>query len=318
LSKLKLEHSPEQKLQHPVFDQAGVEVFVKRDDLLHPDVSGNKWRKLKYNLELFYNSNYTGVLSFGGAFSNHLVATAAACAELEIPCVGIVRGLHVDLENDSLSRCRSFGMRLIPVEIKVYDQLARISTANSEVFRNSLSDLADELPNYLAIPEGGANAFGKQGCAEIVEEFHNEYDLVMCPLGSATTFCGLLSALSEKQKGIAVAALKGVELEHFVEQKLDEFAVKPKCEWEVIQEDKFGGFAKINQELIRFKEDFETHFSIELDYIYTCKMFFHLFDMVKNGQIKRGSRVLCIHTGGLQGNSSIKKRYRLKQISVRN
>lgn len=291
--------SPEQELHHEILQDAGVQLFMKRDDLLHDEVSGNKWRKLKYHVEEFFNGNYEGILTYGGAFSNHLAATAAACAELKIPCIGMIRGSYVDLENPTLSRCRYLGMQLKLIDISTYDSLAR----------NAL--VHPDHPKYLAIPEGGAGKRAIKGCKEILDELQEDYDVLVCPLGTGTTFVGLLAGMKSHQNGIAVAAIKGSKLDLHVNQILKDHRVQTKGQWEVISEDQFGGFAKLNDDLIEFKTWFEDQFNIQLDYIYISKMMFRLFDMIKEGCFKRGTRILCLHTGGLQGNPSMEKRYGL-------
>ncbi len=296
---LRLSASPEQELHHELLRVAGVRLFVKRDDLLHDEVSGNKWRKLKYHIEEYFSGDYDGILTYGGAYSNHLAATAAACAELKIPCIAMIRGTYVDLNNITLSRCRNLGMQLKAIDIKAYDALARNIHPHPD------------FPKFLAIPEGGAGKLAIKGCTEILDELKEDYDMLICPLGTGTTFAGLLAGLSSGQTGIAVAAIKGANINLHVKQVLEEHAIQVSCQWEVLPEDQFGGFAKLNDELPKFKTWFETSFDIPLDYIYTAKMMSRIFERIRSGYFKKGTKILCLHTGGLQGNRSMEERYGL-------
>lgn len=298
-NKLRIAASPVQELKSEALKKRKLRLFVKRDDLLHPEVSGNKWRKLKYHVEAFYESKKEGVLTYGGAFSNHLAATAAACHALKIPCIGIVRGEYAKDDNPSLSRCKYFGMQLKMLPKSEYDAFARNTKEHPDFLK------------YFAIPEGGATKEGVRGCSEILSEIDEHLDFVYSPLGSGTTFAGLVSSLKSHQKGIAVAAIKAPELDAFFRDKLREFGIPDNGQWEVIPEQRFGGFAKIGEELIRFKKHFEKEHGFALDFIYTAKMFFELFRRIEEEAFPENSSILCLHTGGIQGNASIEERYKL-------
>lgn len=289
--------------------QHGVKLTLKRDDLIDSDVSGNKWRKLKYNLEQCRENKNVGVLTFGGAFSNHLVATAAACKMEGIACVGIVRGEELSSDsNETLKRCTDLGMKLKFISRSDY------SLKTEKYF---LQEMIIEFPNYYIVPEGGANYLGMIGCQEIANEIpnFNRYDRIIVAQGTATTSCGLSLALNEKQKLSVFPAMKGYDSEGEMNKLFKQSALLFEDFTELIEPENryhFGGYGKASKELIEFINAFYNQHDIKLDLIYNGKAMFGLYDMIKNNEISN-ENILFIHTGGVQGVIGYEK---LKGIKV--
>ena len=284
-----------QPIDHSILNQHGVELYVKRDDLIHTEVSGNKWRKLKYNFEQFISSKKEQIMTFGGAYSNHLLATASACHLHNIPSIGIVRGEELTIEsNPILERCNDLGMKLVFISRMEYGMRHD---------KEYLEEVSLEYPNSFIIPEGGANYMGIIGCQEIMNEISEEFDEVFVAQGTSTTSCGLL--LSNKTKVLnVVPALKGYEsllemkqllLRTGVEKELiDGLLEKVKVHDEV----HFGGYAKVNEELLTFIQKINREMKLPLDKVYTSKAFYALINSVAKGTLDN-KKVLFIHTGGL-------------------
>lgn len=293
-----------EELNHPLFVQHDVRVLVKRDDLIDDDVSGNKWRKLKYNLLQMDSLGKKGVLTFGGAYSNHLVATASAANKAGVRSVGIVRGNELNTEsNDTLKRCAELGMQMAFVSRQEY------SEKNDSEYLSVLKTVHSDL--YI-VPEGGANFYGMIGCQEIVKEIDEEFDAVFIAQGTTTTSCGVLSAMKD-QKLYVVPVLKGFD--SLAEMKIlfsrsgfDEGFQEllfSKCQ--VLDEYHFGGYGKYTAELLDFIRKVHVDTGLKLDPIYTGKTFYALMDQVSKGYLD-GKTVVFIHTGGLQGVTGIEKR----------
>lgn len=286
-----------QTIKHPVLSKHNVELFVKRDDLIHNEVSGNKWRKLKYNFEQFHRSKKNQILTFGGAFSNHLLATASACHQYGIPCIGIVRG--EELANDSnpiLKRCCELGMQLEFISRMEYGMRGD---------KEYLEELSQEYPNSFIIPEGGANYLGVIGCQEIMNEVEGDFDEVFVAQGTSTTSCGLL--LSNKTKSLhVIPALKGYESISEMTQLLARTGVERELIDDLMtkvivhENAHFGGYAKVDNQLIRFIQKIDNEMNLPLDKVYTGKAFFALMEALENGRLD-GTKILFVHTGGLYG-----------------
>lgn len=281
-------------LHHAIPKSFGIELFVKRDDLLHEHVSGNKWRKLKYNLIYAKNAGYNQILTFGGAFSNHLVATAAACSEMGIKSIGIVRGEELnDQANPSLRTCSGFGMELHFIPRQEYRR------REDKHFIEQL--LGDVGPSYM-LPEGGSNALAVKGCQDIVEELDLEFDTITCPVGTGGTLAGISSALTGSSRALGIAVLKNaLYLNDEVERLHQDSMGVAWNNWEINHEYHFGGYGKYSEELVDFINGFKSDTGIQLDPIYTGKMVFGLFDLIKKSYFSRGSKIVVLHTGGLQG-----------------
>ena len=295
--------SPIQKLEHPIAKQFGVDLFVKRDDLIHSEISGNKWRKLKYNIEKFKQNKYESILTFGGAFSNHIAATAASGKLLNILTIGIIRGdeLHEN-SNNTLKKAAKDGMKLIFVSRSKYNE--RYDRIYHEALRS-------EFGNTLIINEGGANFHGVIGCGEIYSELDFIPDFIYSASGTGTTVAGLLLN-SESTKIISVPVFKNGGFIHNEIKSLltlfqlgdDELNEKMNL-LELYLDNHFGGYGKHTAELIEFINDFYTSTNLKLEQVYTGKMMFALISDIKSGKIKKGSKVVALHTGGLQGALSI-------------
>lgn len=289
-------------LQEIPFPDGRIRLFIKRDDLLHPQISGNKWRKLKYNLEEIQQQQKSILLTFGGAFSNHIAATAAVGKLYGIKTVGIIRGEELNAQNSTLSFAQANGMALKFISRADYRKKESASF---------LRELKAEFGEFYALPEGGTNCFALRGCAEIITEIDKEitadYYCVSC--GTGGTISGMVTGL-KKGKILGFSALKGDFLQKEVAELLSlcRPTFKP-FNYNINTDYHFGGYAKFKPELITFINDFRKKYGIQLDPIYTGKMFFGVFDLVKKGYFAEGSTVVAVHTGGLQGIEGFNARY---------
>lgn len=291
-------HSPLQKITLELLDEKGVELWVKRDDLIHEEISGNKWRKLKFNVLKAKSQNKKLIITLGGAYSNHIAATAALGYELGIKTKGIIRGEELKGDNYMLSQAKSFGMELEFVSREYYRE------RHEQWFKKEL--LERHAESYF-IPEGGANYYGIQGCAEIIIEIPIEFDCIFTAAGTGTTAAGLATGLTDAQMVYAVSALKGEFLKREIEELLysafmeRDFASELMNRVSVITDYHFGGYAKTTQVLIDFLGEFYHQTGIKLDPIYTGKMMFAILDLIKMDSFEKGSKIVALHTGGLQG-----------------
>ena len=294
-----------QKLDAAIFNKHQVEVFVKRDDLIHSVVSGNKWRKLKYSIAQAIHQKCDGIFTFGGAFSNHLVATAAACQNAGLKSIGFVRGEELSSEsNDTLKRCAEYGMQLVFISREEY------ALRNDKVY---VDELKNEYPLYYCVPEGGSNYFGVIGCQEIWTEIDTQFDAVFVAQGTTTTSCGLLAGLPPSTKLHVVPVLKGFESIETMKSTLrwvlmDESFVDQLVENVLVHSDfHFGGYGKVTSELVEFIQMCSKQFNLPLDPVYTSKAFFTLYQNIISGKLD-GQKILFLHTGGLQGAVSYEKK----------
>lgn len=304
-----------QPVNHHVFNEAGILVFVKRDDEIHPAISGNKWRKLTYNLQAIAASGRKGFVTFGGAFSNHLAAAAYAGFLNNMQMVGVVRGEEADLKNPTLSFAKQCGMHIIRVTRSEY------SKKNEPDF---LAELQRKFPDLEIIPEGGSNILGVKGCMEILSESQRNFDFVACTIGTATTFSGLLLSAPAHTHLLGFPAIKGG---HYLRADVHNFIAQAKttglvastfteAKWSLQTDFHFGGFGKINAELVQFMNNFYAETAIPLDPIYTAKLFFGLVEMAKAGKFEKGTKILAIHTGGLQGIKGMNQRLKNKGFRI--
>ncbi|MBE9007642.1 1-aminocyclopropane-1-carboxylate deaminase/D-cysteine desulfhydrase [Fortiea sp. LEGE XX443] len=291
---------PTQQIHSDITQSAGVELSVLRLDLMHSWVNGNKWFKLKYNLLEAKEKNFTTLLTFGGAYSNHIFATAAAGKLFGFQTIGVIRGEERLPLNPTLSFAIQQGMQLVYCDRTSYRQ------------RNTTelhAQLQERFGEVFIIPEGGSNLNGVRGCMEILKDAA-DFDVVCVACGTGTTFAGILLSLTQKQRAIAFPILKnGTFLQQEIETLLQNYlaadlpiANKSACSWELICDYHFGGYAKVNDELLNFCQHFQQAHGIPLDYVYTAKMFYGVMDLLKQGFFRKGDRLLLIHTGGLQGN----------------
>ncbi|KAA0991783.1 1-aminocyclopropane-1-carboxylate deaminase/D-cysteine desulfhydrase [Dyadobacter aurulentus] len=290
-----LSHSPPtplQELHNELCEKAAVRLFVKRDDLIHPEVSGNKWRKLKYVLKEVKQLEIDRVLTFGGAYSNHLYALASACSELDIKAIGIVRGERPVEESATLQFCRQKGMELHFVTREEY------KLRQSEEYQSSLSQQFD-YP-YL-IPEGGTSVLALPGVSELTTEVKNQLGIVpdyyCVAAGTGGTAAGILCTGANV---VAFSALKGGgflkdEIDGLIQDYQNPGILDLQTSYH------FGGYAKWNAGLLDFIDDFKNRFDIQLEQVYTGKMLYGVFDLIKKGYFSRNAIIVAVHTGGLQG-----------------
>ena len=276
----------------PLIQKQEVELYLKRDDLLHPIISGNKWRKLKYILEHVLTLNTQKIISMGGAYSNHLHALAYIGKLLGIQTKAYIRGECPKVLNPTLSDLQAWGMHLEFVSRSDYRLLRRYKAY-------------DTFPSWQKgeywLPEGGAMCLALQGVAELVTEINLDYDVLCVPCGTATTLAGIVRATPNKQV-IGFAALKGAE---YLNQEVNALLKSTACHndrWLIQHQYHFGGFAKIKPELLHFIRQFEQVQQIKLEPIYTGKMLYGIYDLISQGYFKSGQKIIAIHTGGLQGN----------------
>lgn len=280
----------------------GVKITVKRDDLNHPIVQGNKLRKLKYNLLAAQQLNSTHVITFGGAYSNHLLATAFATQSMGLSSIGVVRGDELanrpETWSETLHHCKKLGMHLEFVSRSDY----RLKT-QSKAFKI----LIQAYPNHYILPEGGSNSLALEGVAELVEELQMQLSEppthLFCPVGTGGTLAGLIKGVGNNSwecKVIGVCVLKGLHgVNKYINQWLKHEDELP--EYTILENYHGGGYAKNTPELIQFSGEFKQKHQIPLDKIYNNKTFYALLQMIQSGQITNSDRPLIIHTGGLQG-----------------
>ncbi len=276
----------------------GISLFVKRDDLIDEEISGNKWRKLKYNIALCESKKKEGIITFGGAYSNHLVATAAACQMAGLKSIGLVRGEELTHEsNATLSRCSELGMDLIFISREEY------AIRNDKAYHETLGA---DYPAYQLVPEGGANYYGMVGCQEILSEIDEEMDHIFMAQGTTTTSCGLVFGSNEDQKVHVVPVLKGFDALGEMTLMLSKTGVDGETIDDLMtrvvvhDEAHFGGYAKYTPELIAFIREFYREYGLKLDPVYTGKAMYALMEATASEEFNN-ARILFIHTGGLQG-----------------
>lgn len=280
--------SPLQRLHSLPGVAKTLEVYLKRDDLLHTQVSGNKWRKLKFYLQ--NHDKKRPIVSFGGAFSNHLHALAYAASAYGIECHAIVRGEEHAASNPTLSDCRRLGMQLHFVSRKTYQQRHH---------KTYCVELSERFGGAVILPEGGMSEWALKGVAEIYNEISSlDCSHLICPVGSATTLAGLVLGRSQGAQIFGVAALKNAN--YLIEQVEQASGVKYGQNWHMILDAHQGGFARINPELLAFVKLFWQRYQILLDPIYTAKMMMAFCTQIAPN-LAPSDRVVLVHTGGLQG-----------------
>ncbi|MDR6628864.1 D-cysteine desulfhydrase [Acinetobacter lwoffii] len=265
-----------------------ITLIIRRLDLVHPQISGNKFFKLKYNFLEAKRQGYQHILSFGGAYSNHIAATAFAAQQFGFKSVGVIRGEELADRplNPTLATAQQFGMQLHFVSRDEYRRKQR---------PEYLAELARHFPEHYVIPEGGTNALAIRGCQEILKENDAKFDVICCAVGTGGTITGLIKASYTHQKVLGFSALKGSFLEDEIAQ------LTKKTNWNILDDYCCGGYAKTSAALMQFIRDFEAEFSIPLEQIYTAKMLMGIFDLIEKNYFPAGSKLLVIHSGGLQG-----------------
>lgn len=296
---------------NPVFNQSiniqfpnDITLTIKREDLIHPFVSGNKFRKLKYNLLQAKAENKTTLLTFGGAFSNHIAAVAYAGKEQGFKIIGIIRGdelLDKIEENPTLKFAQENGMQFEFVSREEY----RLKGEKSFIEK-----LKDKFGDFYLVPEGGTNEFAVKGCEEILTEQDSVFNYVCCAVGTGGTISGLINSSLQNQKILGFPALKG----DFLTDEIRIFAKKDN--WNLISDYHFGGYGKINLELIEFINAFFEENKVPLDPIYTGKMVFGVIDLIRKNYFPAHSKILLIHTGGLQGIDGMNIKLKQKKLPI--
>ncbi|MDM1310375.1 1-aminocyclopropane-1-carboxylate deaminase/D-cysteine desulfhydrase [Acinetobacter indicus] len=263
-------------------------ISIKRLDLIHPQISGNKFFKLKYNLLAARQQGFEKVLTFGGAYSNHIAATAFAAHQFGFQSLGMIRGEELAQRpfNPTLATAQQFGMQLEFISRNAYRQKDQ---------PDFLQHLQQQYPDFYLIPEGGTNALAVQGCREILTAEDAQFDLICCAVGTGGTFAGLIEASQQHQQLLGFSALKGDFLTHEVAQ------LTTKRNWRILDNYCCGGYAKTTPELIQFIQTFEQRYNIPLEQVYTGKMLRGIFDLIDQDKIGPDQKILLIHTGGLQG-----------------
>ncbi len=290
---MKYNETPLIQLINELFEKAEINILVKCEYQNHPDISGNKWWKLKYNLEKAEKEEQRQLLTFGGAYSNHIYAVAAAAKENGFESIGIIRGEETLPLNHVLAFAESCGMKLHYVSREEYRK------KNDLAF---LKLLQEKFGSFYLIPEGGSNALAVKGCAEWAQKLKQEvsFDYICLPVGTGGTMAGIISGLQGEKEIIGFPVLKGAEfLEEEIKKLIHEYSGKECSNWQLNYDCHFGGYAKSTPELLKFIDQFKIDFNISLERIYTGKMMFGIFELVKKGFFRRGSTVLVLHTGGL-------------------
>jgi 1-aminocyclopropane-1-carboxylate deaminase len=273
------------KLQLPLLKEKEVEMDMMRLDKIHPVISGNKWFKLKYHLENFMAGNYEGILSFGGAWSNHIAAMAAICFLHKIKCAGIIRGEKPARLSQTLQDAIAYGMQS--------EFIPRTLYRNKEE-AGFIDSILEKYPGYYLIPEGGAGADGEKGAGEILNLVNKDaYTHIACCIGTGAMFNGIINNAATGQQVVGITVLKGIK------------ETVSASSGKILNSYHFGGYAKYTPELLHFINDFYRQTGIPSDFVYTGKLAFAVTDLSKKDFFPPGSRVLVIHSGGLQGNASL-------------
>lgn len=296
-----------QEVVFPGMNLHGCSVHIRREDLVHPYISGNKFRKLKYNIQFALEQGYEEILTFGGAYSNHILATAVAAHQAGLGSIGIIRGeeLKSSLHNNfTLRMAEKHGMRFLFLTRETYRH-----KENKEY----LNLLQSQYPKAFILPEGGNNPMGVKGCEEILQAEDEQYRLITTAVGTGGTLAGIVKSTFPHQKVLGYSVLNGT----FQLKNVGKYTQKKN--YFVTDAYNFGGYAKVDEELIKFINEFKEETHIPLDPIYTGKMLYGIRECIKNEFFDENSRILAIHTGGLQGiegmNPLLKKR-NLPQIDI--
>jgi 1-aminocyclopropane-1-carboxylate deaminase len=299
-------------INYPPWEKTGIEVTVLREDLVHPFITGNKYRKLKYNLIDFKNSGKKIILSFGGAFSNHLVAVAASSYENGFKSIGIIRG--EDIDNDYISFMRSCGMTLHFISRSDYRLKTKgefLIKLEKELIEKKLIQSLDEL---FILPEGGSNDAAVKGASEIMNDIPEETEFIACACGTGATISGISKTLQVHQKALGISVLKAND---YFENEVIRFGGEIK-KITFINDYHFGGYAKKDISLMNFCKNFTNISNIPVEPVYTGKLFFGIDDLIKKNYFSKGTRVTLIHTGGIFNFTRVYQKLNLSYSFIRN
>ena len=295
--------TPIVEIKDDVTRRSGVKLFIKREDLLDPYISGNKYRKLKYNLIAAREQSFDTLLTFGGAFSNHIHAVAYAGFKFGFKTIGVIRGEETLPLNPTLKEAIYFGMQLH------YVTRAHYKKKNDESF---VSHLKEEFGKFYLIPEGGSNILAVKGCTEILQDHNDEFDHICCSCGTGGTIAGIIASLNGRKNVWGFPALKnGGFLEKDISGLINEYNSCQYTNWRLLLSYHFGGYAKYSDELISFINKFKRQHKIQLDPIYTGKLLFGIYQCLNDQLFGANEKVLAIHTGGLQGIKGFNARFGL-------
>ena len=295
--------TPLQEIKRQFLTEKDIQLFIKREDLNHPLIMGNKWRKLKYNLEQARVEEHTTLLTFGGAFSNHIYATAAAGKEFGFKTIGIIRGERIEPLNSTLRFAEEQGMDLHFITRTDY---------RKKMTTEFLAALKSKFGRFYTLPEGGSNTLAIKGCAEIVFEIEIDYTHICVPCGTGSTMSGIIVGNQDKGKVIGFAAMKGGQfLEKEIQNLLNQYdpTTQTLKNWNIETAYHFGGFAKHKPPLIQFINDFKKEHNIQLEPLYTGKMLYGIFDKIEKAIFQKEDKIIVIHTGGLQGIQGFNQRF---------
>jgi 1-aminocyclopropane-1-carboxylate deaminase len=293
-----------QKIDLPLLNEKEISLFIKREDAIHPIISGNKYRKLKYNIQEARKKAFSTLLTFGGAYSNHIAATACVGQEYGFTTIGVIRGEElVDKwkTNPTLRLAKKHGMQLHFVSREMYRKKDNSSFLN---------ELRDRFGNFYTIPEGGTNLLAVKGCEEILTSKDDQFNVVSSCVGTGGTLAGLINTIMPNQNVLGFPALKG----DFLKNDIRKFAQSDN--WKLITDYHFGGYAKINAELVAFINNFKKETTIPLDPVYTGKMLYGLLDLISKDYFEKGTKILAIHSGGLQGISGMNMVLKKKNLPL--
>ena len=287
-------------------NNSGLQLFLKREDKIHNIISGNKYRKLKFNLINAKELGFKGLLTFGGAYSNHIPAVAYAAKINGFKSLGFIRGEEIVnnyLENPTLKYSHDLGMKF-----------KFLSRSNYKLKTNEyfLRKLKKKFKDYYLIPEGGTNALGVLGCQEILNDNDKEFDYICCSVGTGGTICGLINSSNENQKIIGFSSIN----KNYLLNDITKFVTNEN--WMLIDDFSFGGYGKVNNELIEFMNNFRLKYGILLDPIYTSKLVYGVLNLITNNFFKPNSKILMIHTGGHQGIFPMNKFLKNKNLTTIN
>lgn len=283
-----------QQIYSSLFQKKGITLFIKRIDKNHKYISGNKLYKLKYNISRAKKEGYNTLLTFGGAYSNHIVATSCIAHENNLNSIGIIRGDKKRILNSTLKFAKEQGMKLYYVGRKEYRMKGNVQF---------IDDLRNKFGDFYLIPEGGTNILGIKGAQEILDS-RDTHDYLCVPVGTGGTISGIVNSSDVLQKVLGFNCVKG---EGSLYPDISSFTNKNN--WRLIDDYLFGGYAKTRKNLLDFINQFHIQYNIGLDVVYTSKMMFGVLDLIKKNYFKRNSSILAIHTGGLQGNKGMNERF---------
>ena len=292
--------TPLTEISDPLFEQKQIKFFVKREDLTDDFISGNKWYKLKYNLIEAEKFGYKTLLTFGGAYSNHIHSTAAAGKKYGFNTIGIIRGEeHLPL-NPTLSSAQENGMIIKYIDRKSY---------RNKYNESLIQFLKEKFGDFYLIPEGGSNNLAIKGCAEIISSITTYFNFVCSACGTGGTLAGLILGLDSKRFALGFSVLKGgAFLYQNIRTLLSGYQKENLNNFQINLDYHFGGYAKTNKELNKFCIEFYERHNIRIEPIYTGKMFLGIYDLIRNNFFPLQSTIVAIHTGGLQGLQGLKQR----------